>query len=1249
MKTSFKRAAAWLLTVLMILSCVPALATESVTEMMEGSISLFDAVSTYDVDGGVSTLAIGKTETLDLEVGKSYTITSDTSGNPAASGTYSSHIESWESSNTGVATVTGITNSDNQYKQTQATIKGVSVGTATITHTYYTADYSEFIGAYYNWQTQTETVTVNVSNTPNYTVTFDIGTEAESAGVEKPASVMVQSGKTLTGLPAPEWKDQDGQYVKIFAGWYSDESLTAEFTSSTPVESNMTLYAYWVDPDVDEMYYVNFLSQDGQTVTVHLTLAVRKGQTVNPASGPVKSDCVFKGWSTEKQEEKPVSELNAFDFTAPVSDSGALAGNTLNLYAWYAPAVKVSFISNGGSAVPTQFLAAGETATEVAPTRTGYTFVGWYTDEELTQAYDFSKPVNADTTLYAKWKAEMVKVTLVYMYENADDKEYSAAGASQVVYAPAGSYVSIEKNPVTNKNATHNVGYSDALNGALTGYANTSATNNTTATIPDVRETYYQYNSATNGRYVNPDGTTVVLLYYNRARITLTFVYGLSSNGYINDINKKISSDDRAKYNVKYTETKKTSGRNTYDNFTYQFTAKYGQSITAVWPQVGWVTSSGTGDNTFYGWQKPGSNSNIQVTNMYTLESDLFNGSNGLSISDGKLVGAGELTSTKTNVYKDWAIYARTTLPGEKADFTYDGTNYTIYKEACQLVMVGQALGYKMLDGCTGTDLKLTSSYRSGMTANSKLTVVNSGYGSSLYDKYTTLFKDAGIAAGDFCQILLYKRGNLTLSVWTNADNYTDDPQTATHLYGDWIYNDDTDLLKTLEQDMEKTGYIFAGWYTDSEFTPGTEYKPDEKSRITANLNLYAKWEPDQFKAKYYLYMDDAEPYATQGFAEGGKIEDKIVPVAVQDQFLGWYWYQNGTLVPFDFTSTVGAAHVDNNGVLKLYAKWEGVTGKVSYLPGKGGDNSTQEVVDESDYVINSAAVQLPVHTKVWTDGSVPSDKGLTFVGWKAPNGRIYQPGRYVLVTRQLMQFEAQWSNDAVTLIYDANNGEGDNVTERWPRGSEVDIWDNMDNTIPHFTRDGYKLLGWDENMDATVPTYKLGEGTITLTANTTTLYAIWKKSTTSASIQKNVSGNFGDVQRGFTFKVKVVDENGASVDVAGMPYDGTDGYYRFTLKHGETKQLNNLPIGNKLYFHEENAGNYTQTVNQGDTSITTNGNGDYVVTISEGMAPIMFNNKYDVTPDTGVVLDSLPYIVILVIVLVGVVLMVRRRRREDD
>lgn len=1246
MKTSFKRAAAWLLTVLMILSCVPALATESVTEMMEGSISLFDAVSTYDVDGGVSTLAIGKTETLDLEVGKSYTITSDTSGNPAASGTYSSHIESWESSNTGVATVTGITNSDNQYKQTQATIKGVSVGTATITHTYYTADYSEFIGAYYNWQTQTETVTVNVSNTPNYTVTFDIGTEAESAGVEKPASVMVQSGKTLTSLPAPEWKDQDGQYVRIFAGWYSDESLTAEFTSSTPVESGMTLYAYWVDPDVDEMYYVNFLSQDGPTV--HLTLAVRKGQTVNPASGPVKSECVFKGWSTEKQEGKLVSELNAFDFTAPVSDSDALAGNTLNLYAWYAPAVKVSFISNGGSAVPTQFLAAGETATNVTPTRTGYTFEGWYTDKELEKAFDFTNPVNADITLYAKWMANMVPVTLVYMYENADDENYSPAGKSKVVYAPAGSYVSIEKSKITSIGQTHAVRYSDTADGDFTGYASTAATGGKNATIEDVLDTYFQYETATNKRQVMPDGSTVMLVYYNRARITLTFTYNLSSNASM-DVDNLISAEDQKKYNVVYTPT--TSGG--YNRFTYSFTAKYGENIVPVWARTGWVTNDSSEGNTFYTWNCP--DGHQQTSNMYTLEDSLFKTQNGsgLSISDGKLVGSGTLKSGATNVKEDWLIYARTTLPGETVDFTYGGKDYTIYTEACQLGYTGAGtFGYKALDGCTpySGEPTLTAKYGNNMRIEN-LTVK----GGSLKNKYDAVFSrevaDGTLSANETCQVLLYDRNTVQLSVWANdtAHPAGSDPQTQNYLYGDWIYNEETDWLKGVENAMAKEGYRFAGWFTDPNFTPGTEYKLDENTRINGNLNLYAKWEPNQFLAEYYLYMDDTTPYATQGFAEGGKIDDKIVPVAVQTSFLGWYWYdERGHLVPFDFTSTVGKAHVDSEGVLKLYAKWKGSTGKVSYLPGIGGDNSTQEVFDSRDFEINEAAVQLPVHTKVWTDGSVPSDKDLTFVGWKAPNGRIYQPGRYVLVTRQLMQFEAQWSKDAVQLIYDANGGVGENVTETWERSSVVDIWDNMDSTTPHFTRDGYELLGWDENMDATVPTYKLGEGTITLTANTTTLYAIWKKSTTSASIQKNVSGNFGDVQRGFTFKVKVVDENGASVAVDGMDY-GADGYYRFTLMHGETQTLNNLPIGNKLYFHEENAGNYTQTVNQGDTSITTNGNGDYVVTISEEMATIMFNNKYDVTPDTGVVLDSLPYIVILVIVLVGVVLMVRRRRREDD
>lgn len=65
----------------------------------------------------------------------------------------------------------------------------------------------------------------------------------------------------------------------------------------------------------------------------------------------------------------------------------------------------VAFNSNGGSACDTKFVATadGKLVKPADPTRDGYTFGGWYTDEACTRAYDFATPVTADLTLYAKW------------------------------------------------------------------------------------------------------------------------------------------------------------------------------------------------------------------------------------------------------------------------------------------------------------------------------------------------------------------------------------------------------------------------------------------------------------------------------------------------------------------------------------------------------------------------------------------------------------------------------------------------------------------------------------------------------------------------------------------------------------------------------------------------------------------------------------------------------------------------------
>ncbi|WP_147487016.1 DUF4430 domain-containing protein [Collinsella sp. AM33-4BH] len=66
--------------------------------------------------------------------------------------------------------------------------------------------------------------------------------------------------------------------------------------------------------------------------------------------------------------------------------------------------VKVSFSAGKGSKVDFQTTAVnGSVAKPADPTREGYTFAGWYTDEACTEAYDFSVAVTADMTLYAKW------------------------------------------------------------------------------------------------------------------------------------------------------------------------------------------------------------------------------------------------------------------------------------------------------------------------------------------------------------------------------------------------------------------------------------------------------------------------------------------------------------------------------------------------------------------------------------------------------------------------------------------------------------------------------------------------------------------------------------------------------------------------------------------------------------------------------------------------------------------------------
>lgn len=64
----------------------------------------------------------------------------------------------------------------------------------------------------------------------------------------------------------------------------------------------------------------------------------------------------------------------------------------------------VTFDSNGGSFVPSQNIQSGKTATEPsAPSKEGFIFSGWYSNQSLTTIFDFTSLIISNITLYAKW------------------------------------------------------------------------------------------------------------------------------------------------------------------------------------------------------------------------------------------------------------------------------------------------------------------------------------------------------------------------------------------------------------------------------------------------------------------------------------------------------------------------------------------------------------------------------------------------------------------------------------------------------------------------------------------------------------------------------------------------------------------------------------------------------------------------------------------------------------------------------
>lgn len=166
--------------------------------------------------------------------------------------------------------------------------------------------------------------------------------------------------------------------------------------------------------------------------------------------------------------------------------------------------------------------------------------------------------------------------------------------------------------------------------------------------------------------------------------------------------------------------------------------------------------------------------------------------------------------------------------------------------------------------------------------------------------------------------------------------------------------------------------------------------------------------------------------------------------------------------------------------------------------------------------------------------------------------------------------------------------------------------------------------------------------------------YAVWEPETQKPirTITKKVEGLFGD--RSKQFRIVVTGPNGFSQE--------------FTLAHGETGTLNNLmvQVGDVITITEYDASDYDTTAqiyysNSSNGLLGANGQeftGENekttTITITDDMIDldeinITVTNEKDAQVDNGVLLDTLPYILILVVVAGGGVLLFLRKRKNDD
>ena len=210
---------------------------------------------------------------------------------------------------------------------------------------------------------------------PTYTVTFKIGNE-------EILTENVIEGHKVTSKEAPYKKGY------LFDKWYSDEGLTIENNFDEKIMNNKTIYGKY-NENKHTVTYIN------EGTTYYTEKVLDRFTAKGPSENPSKEGYTFKYFSKDKKV--------AFDYSAEITEDTTLyAVYEINKYT-------VTYI-NEGSEYHTEELTYGSKHEKIEdPFKTGYTFTGWYTENEEKVEYPIT--VTKDITLHSKYEINKYTVT----------------------------------------------------------------------------------------------------------------------------------------------------------------------------------------------------------------------------------------------------------------------------------------------------------------------------------------------------------------------------------------------------------------------------------------------------------------------------------------------------------------------------------------------------------------------------------------------------------------------------------------------------------------------------------------------------------------------------------------------------------------------------------------------------------------------------------------------------------------------